>query len=149
VVISVAGGILSGVASLAFSSVLPQQLHDSTRIASIAIFVLIEECAKIIAVWAILKSFSLREVISAVQLITLSLLVGFGFGLFEFFLILLGADVSINALKPMFIHLATGLFIGIAFYLLIIKLRYLSVIFFMLSLAIHLCYNAFVAMKHF
>ena len=146
-VISIAGGILSGVLSLTISSLVPKQLHEMTTFFAILLFVLIEESSKIIAIWSILRSFSLFKIISPTQTIFLATLVGFGFGLFEFFLILLGSQISINALNPMMVHLGTAIFQGIAFAFIIKNNVFSASFFFILSLAFHLCYNMFVVLK--
>lgn len=138
---------MSGIFSLTISTLLPRHLHEMTTFFAIILFVVIEEFSKVVAAWSILRSFSLIRVISPVQVIFLAMLVGFGFGLFEFFLILLGSQISINAFNPMMVHLGTAFFQGIAFVFIIKHKILLGSMFLLLSLAFHLCYNMFVMLK--
>ncbi|MEA1926081.1 MAG: hypothetical protein U9M90_02440 [Patescibacteria group bacterium] len=150
-ILFVSGGILSGIASLALSALLPQSFIESKTVSAFFILVLVEEAAKFLAIWLILKSYSLFEIFTLRHFATCSLATGFGFGLFELFLILLSStSLSLEMVRPLLVHLATALLYGFGFYL-FLKTRtfFVAIIALILSIALHLWYNAVVIARLF
>ncbi len=150
-ILFVSGGILSGIASLALSALLPQSFIEFKTVSVLFVLVCVEEAAKFLAIWLILKSYSLFDIFALRHFVTCSLAAGFGFGLFELFLILLSStSLSFEMIKPLLVHLATALLYGFGFYF-FLKTRtfFFAISALILSIALHLWYNVVVATQLF
>lgn len=142
-VIFVFGGILAGIVSLALSSLFPLSFLRPKELFPLATLVVIEEMAKFLAFWAILKSYSLFRILHFWQFIFFAIALGFGFGLFEAMLIILNNNsFAIAMLKPFGVHIITALLFGVGLALTIhLKKIFPVAIFLILSLLLHLWYN--------
>lgn len=150
-ILFVAGGALSGVAALALSALLPLSFSESRTSASIAVLVIIEEAAKFLIIYGLLKSYSLFKFFKLHHYLIYSVAAGFGFGLFELLIITLGASLTeVGMLRPMIVHITTAFVFGIGFYL-VYKTRSLTTLAacFLLSVAGHLWYNVVVIKELF
>ncbi len=147
ILLFIIGGFLAGFVSLLFLASVPS-LAPISNIAQIIFNSTVEEFVKLFILWFILKNirnfpFSFREIFSS------GVIYGLGFTLFEIMLRNLNRAVLIpkEILFVLFIHVATSILLFLTIRSLRVKkLSTNPLLYLILAIFIHLCYNLTVQM---
>ena len=143
------GGLFAATLSLILLTIIPPLDYFPLKYLTIGLNVLAEEGVKLVFLWYL---FALIQKLTSVKkILSLAIIFASGFSFFEALLITLNLTTSLNIFFAfnILIHIITSTFLILFIYKYQKqqKLSTQSIIFLILAIFIHLCYNLFVGMS--